>query len=499
MASIEVQIINYARDHLSMKSKAVWGSIIIVILAGIGLAARSYMQEDVSFEAIPVATVQRGTINISITESGTLQALQSVTLASEINSNRAKIVKIAPEGTYVEQGDLVIEFDKTPFEEELRKLRHEINQAEAAIVEATENLKLQRAKNETELKEAGANIVAAEAELKNILKGEGIIKIRELEMEEERDKVAFEQMQQNVADLKDMLQSGFITQNELKKAESKLKEAESKYNFTRQKRKIFLEYTRPTQIEKTKRNARESEERLQQLEEVAKYLISLQQANLQKEQARLQGLQEKYQKALSEHQKTSIYAPIPGLVIYNEIPATGKTRKIQVGDAVWSHQGLISLPDISRMLVETQVREIDIHKVEMEQDVLVRVDAYPDKTYPGKVHLIGSLAKTNRNLPTGTKYFQVQVLLQESDPRLRPGMTARVEILVDHFEEVLYVPLEGVFEKNDRKICYVVKGKGTEERNVQVGKFNDDFIIIEDGLNEGDQIYLHDPTTLLIR
>ena len=66
-----------------------------LILVGIGLAARSYMQEDVSFEAIPVARVERGTVSISITESGTLQALQSVTLASEINSNRAKIVKIA--------------------------------------------------------------------------------------------------------------------------------------------------------------------------------------------------------------------------------------------------------------------------------------------------------------------------------------------------------------------------------------------------------------------
>jgi HlyD family secretion protein len=137
--------------------------------------------------------------------------------------------------------------------------------------------------------------------------------------------------------------------------------------------------------------------------------------------------------------------------------------------------------------------------VALEQNVLVHVDAYPDQTYQGQVHLIGSLAKADRNLPAGTKYFQVQILLQGSDPRLRPGMTARVEILVDRFEDVLYVPLEGVFEKDDQKVCYVVKGQGAEERNVQVGKFNDDFIIIEQGMNEGEQIYLHDPMTLLLR
>ncbi len=482
-----------------MKSKIIWGLAILGILLGIAFAVRSYTQEEVSFEAIPVATVQRGAMTISITESGTLQALQSVTLASEINSNRAKIVRIAPEGAYVAAGDLVIEFDQTPFEEEIRKLEHEINQVKAAIVEATENLKLQRAKNETDLKESRANIVAAEAELKNILEGEGIIKLRELEMEEERDKAAFEQAQQKVDDLQDMLKSGFITQNELKKAEIELKEADSKYDFTKQRRKIFLEFTRPSQIEKAKRKARESKEKLAQLGEVAEYLVSLQAASLQKEQSRLEGLQEKYQRALSELKKASIAAPIPGLVIYNEIPASGKSRKIQVGDAVWSHQGLISLPDISQMLVDTQVREIDIHKVEMEQDVHVKVDAYPDKTYTGKVHLIGSLAKADRNLPTGTKYFQIQVLLQESDPRLRPGMTARVEILVDRFEDVLYVPLEGVFEKDGQKVCYAVKGKGTDERIVQIGKLNDDFIIIKDGLKEGEQIYLQDPRTLLIR
>lgn len=479
--------------------KFFWAGAILGIVGTIGIFAGSYLQEDVSFEALPIATVQRGPLEINITESGTLEALQSVTLASEINSNRAKIVKIAPEGTYVQEGELVIAFDTTPFEEEIRKLRHEIEQAKAAMIEATENLKLQRAKNQSDLKEAQAAIVAAEAELTNILEGEGILKLRELEMEEERDRTNFEQMQQQVSDLQEMLESGFITQNELKKAELQLKEAESKYQFTAQKRQIFIEYTRPTQIEKARSKARESRERLQQLEEVAAHLISLHQANLQKEQARLQGLQEKYQNALKELEKTSIYAPIPGLVIYNEIPATGKTRKIQVGDAVWSHQGLISLPDISRMLVDTQVREVDIHKVELQQAVLIQVDAYPDMRYHGYVHLIGSLAKADRNLPSGTKYFQVQVLLKESDERLRPGMTARVQILVERFDDVLYVPLEGVFEHQDHHVCYVAQGKEPQKRRVEVGKFNDDFILIKEGLQEGEQIYLQDPSTLLLR
>ncbi len=475
------------------------GAGIIALLALIGFIARSYLRSDVSLSAIPIATAQRGTLTQNIVESGTLQAVQSVTLASEIKSDRAKIAKIAPEGAYVQEGELVIEFDKAPFEDELRKLRFEITQAEAAIVAASENLKLQQAKNDTDLKEAEANILAAEADRKNIEEGEGVIRLRELEMEVERAAAAFEQAEQKVVDLKDMLKSGFITQNELTNAEAELKEIASKYQFAKQKHQIFVDFTRPTEIEKARRAARESTERLQQLREMAERLISLQQANLQKEQANLQGLQEKYKTALDELRKTTIYAPIPGLVIYNDIPASGKARKIQVGDAVWSHQGLISLPDISRMMVETNVREVDIHKVALGQQAQIRIDAYPDAAYTGTVHLIGSLATAEQNQPTATKYFQVHIALTESDARLRPGMTARVEILIERFEQVLYVPLEGVFEKAGQKVCYVVQGKQAEERPVKVGKFNRDFIIIEEGLVERDQIYLQDPTTLLMR
>lgn len=482
-----------------MKAKVLWIVSGIAILAGIGLAARIYLRADAPHETIPVATVQRGTVTLSITESGTLQALQSVTLTSGIKGSQAKIVKIVPEGTYVQKGDFVIEFDKTPFEDEIRKLQHDIEQTEATILEATENVKLQRVKNENDLKDAQVTISAAEAELKNMLEGEGVIKLRELELEEQRDKANYEQMKQNVADLQEMLKSGFITQNELKKAESQLEEAESKYTFTKQKREIFVTYTNPTQIEKAKGKIQESKGKLQQLHEVAAYLMNVQQANLQKEQAKLKGLQERYQTALKELSKTTIYAPIPGLVIYEEFPSGSTPRKIQVGDAVWNTQALISLPDISQMLVETQVREIDIHKVHVEQEVVIQVDAYPDTTFHGRIYQVGSLAETDRNLPAGVKYFQIQVILQESDARLRPGMTARVEILVNRFEQVVFVPLQGVFEKAGNKICYVVHGKQPEERPIQVGDFNDDVIIVTDGLREGEQIYLHDPTTVLAR
>ena len=481
------------------KTGIIGGAALLLILAGITLTVRSYLHDDLSFDAIPVATVQRGSLTISIIESGTLQAVQSVTLASEITSNRAKIASLVPEGTYVQKGDLVIEFDKTPFEEEIRKLRHEISQAEAAFVEATENSKLQRVKNAGDLKDAQVNIRAAEADVQNILEGEGVIQVRELELEVQRDQANHEQKQQQVADLQEMLKSGFITQNELKKAKLELREAETRSTFTQQKYEIFVQYTRPAHIEKARHAVQESKEKFQELQDVANYLESLQAANLQKEQAQLAVLREKYQQALKELTKASIHAPIPGLVIFNEIPGSGQSRKIQVGDAVWSHQALISLPDISHMLVDTQVREIDVHKVQLGQEVGIKVDAYPDTVFHGSVSLIGSLAQSERNLPANVKYFEVQVVFDESDERLRPGMTARVDILVDRLDDAVYVPLQAVFEKDGNHVCYIVQERGSEERMVDIGKFNDDVISIHSGISEGERLYLHDPTAFILR
>jgi HlyD family secretion protein len=151
------------------------------------------------------------------------------------------------------------------------------------------------------------------------------------------------------------------------------------------------------------------------------------------------------------------------------------------------------------MLVETQVREIDVHKIHLGQTVHITVDAYPDTQYHGVVSLIGSLARAERNLPTTAKYFETQIVIDESDDRLRPGMTARVDILVEQFDDALYIPLQAVFEKAGKQVCYVVREHGPEERLIEIGQFNDDVIVVTNGLSEGERIYLHDPTAFILR
>jgi multidrug efflux pump subunit AcrA (membrane-fusion protein) len=95
-----------------------------------------------------------------------------------------------------------------------------------------------------------------------------------------------------------------------------------------------------------------------------------------------------------------------------------------------------------------------VHKVERNQKVAVRVEAYPDLRLTGAVTLVGTLAEEEKER-RGTKFFSVTVEIKESESRLRPGMTARVEIEVEERKRTLYVPLEAVFEKDGRSVVYL--------------------------------------------
>ena len=125
------------------------------------------------------AEVREGPFRVSIIEAGTLQALRSVTYASTIQSNQAKIVALAPEGKLVQKGDLLVLFDAAPFEEEIRRNQALLAQAEADLAKAREDLKLQAIQNREELLAAELRVEKNDLELKDVQQGKGRVKEEE--------------------------------------------------------------------------------------------------------------------------------------------------------------------------------------------------------------------------------------------------------------------------------------------------------------------------------
>jgi multidrug efflux pump subunit AcrA (membrane-fusion protein) len=123
----------------------------------------------------------------------------------------------------------------------------------------------------------------------------------------------------------------------------------------------------------------------------------------------------------------------------------------------------------------------------------VRVEAYPDLRLTGAVTLVGTLAQEEKER-RGAKFFGVTIQVQQSEPRLRPGMTARVEIEVEERKHALYLPLDAVFERDGRSVVYLA-GRRPRAREVVLGPSNADFVVIEKGLVRGERVLLRDPGT----
>lgn len=246
-------------------------------------------------------------------------------------------------------------------------------------------------------------------------------------------------------------------------------------------------------MEKARAQVARAKMNLEQIRKGGGFKIGKTMAALRKAQQNLESTTYALKAAQSELDRTVIAAPIPGIVVLPEGFRGGKKRKPRIGDVVWQGQPLVYLPDISEMVVKTQIREIDLHKVCPGKPTVVLVDAYPDLRLTGQVKSVGVLAESRAEVQAGDKYFQIVVSVREGDERLRPGMTARVEIECAKVKDAVCVPVHAVFHEQGKTFCYLDVHASYEKREVSIGAQSEDWAQVLDGLYEGDCVALSQP------
>lgn len=213
-------------------------------------------------------------------------------------------------------------------------------------------------------------------------------------------------------------------------------------------------------------------------------------SDVQKAELEVSRAQEKVNMSEKELAQMSIDAPIPGMVVYLEIWKGSQMGKVQEGDSPWPGQGLINLPDLSEMVVNATVSEVDAAKVDSGQAVIITLDALPDTSFNGVVVQKGTLAR-RKDPSSKINVFDVEIAIADKDTRLKPGMSASCQIVVDRLENAVHVPLEAVFEKEGQTVVYL---ENKSEIEVTVGRRNDMEIQILEGLDGDERICLIDPT-----
>jgi HlyD family secretion protein len=191
-----------------------------------------------------------------------------------------------------------------------------------------------------------------------------------------------------------------------------------------------------------------------------------------------------------------IRAPSPGIIVYGTSADWHQRREdpIEVGDMVRRGQKIFTIPNSNVMGVELRVHESSVNKVMPGLNVTVTVEAHPDMAFHGKVVKVAPLPDPQQGwFDPGVKLYTTYVTIEGSHEVLKPGMSAKVEILVERLQDVKIVPVQVVENRVGKKFCYVATDSGPVEREVVTGAFNDSFVEIASGLQVGEKVLLSPP------
>jgi HlyD family secretion protein len=143
------------------------------------------------------------------------------------------------------------------------------------------------------------------------------------------------------------------------------------------------------------------------------------------------------------------------------------------------------------MQVNTAVHESVRSDVLPGIPVLVRIDARPGCTFKGSLKHVEVMPDQGGWMGSDTKYYNAVVTIDEEVERLRPGMTAVVEIMVGRRSRVLCVPVQAVVQVDGNHWCYVQSQSGVERRLVTLGSTNEELVEVTEGLSEGERVVVN--------
>jgi HlyD family secretion protein len=404
-----------------------------------------------------VVEVSRGELTARLTSSGTLKPIQSITYRSPVPGRDIEIRDLAPEGSRVQAGELLVRLDTTDLEIEQARVRQEHRQAQ---------MDLQVAEGEWD---------EANAEVKAVSEGEGALTVEEARSTLQRAQKKAERLRQEYEKLRPLLDKGFITREELARTEDALEEAEEELILARRRTDVIVQLSHPREQKR------------------ASLAVAQKAAQLSNARTRVNETELRLSLLTNLVNGCTIRARGPGLVVYEENLNANPRRKLRIGDRVFATQGIVTIPEVNRMLVEASVSEADVHRVKAGQAAEIRVEAFPDLKLTGKVTRVGTLAATSPTRPFDDKRFDLIITLDPTTAELRPEMSIRADVIVGTRTNVLMVPVTAIFNNQGTRVAHVVTATGIDTRPVDLGESNDRMVEIVAGLSEGERVSLTAP------
>jgi HlyD family secretion protein len=193
--------------------------------------------------------------------------------------------------------------------------------------------------------------------------------------------------------------------------------------------------------------------------------------------------------------KMILRAPAAGMISLISMWHPGGEAPFKAGDRAWPGAPMAELPDVSTLRVSARADETERGRLALNETVSAQLDAIPDRQFTGKIEQISTIATIDFSagwpIP---RNFNLVIALDQTDARLKPGMTTQLTVVVERVPNALTIPVEASFQKSGHNVAYVWQGSKFEERVIDVGRRSRDRILVAKGLSPGERVALKDPS-----
>lgn len=398
--------------------------------------------------------VSRNPLQVTVTADGNVESASNIEVKCRV-AGGSTILWIVEDGKIVEEGEEIVRLDTASIDDKLNSQRIVYEKALATEIQAQEDLE-------------AAKITVKEYE-------EGTL-VQQLKQVEAEIQIALENLRSAENQLKyskRMVRKGFVSSLQREADEFGVERAKLDLDAANTKKKVLVEFTK----QKTLKD-------LVAKREAAAARLRSEQAGLQLEKARLERLQDQLKNCV-------ILAPKKGMVVYANDTGGGRfgpmqQAQVEEGAMVRESQALVRLPDLSKMRVKVTIHESRVDQIRPGLPARIVIQ---DQEYAGKVISIANQPQPGSWYSARVKEYATTVSIDGETSGLRPGMTAKVTILIDSLNDALTVPVSAVVEQRGQFFCWAKSPQGPQRRPLKLGRTNDKLIEVLDGVREGEEVF----------
>lgn len=370
-------------------------------------------------------TVGRGRLSVWKHYVGQVSAEKVDSISSHLGGP-AVIVFLAPQGSHVRRGDVLVRFDTTETDHNLVALKQDF--------------------------------ITARSELNSLVNAELPIAIDDIKgkISDQKHKVELEQ--KFLSDSQDLEKQGLLSAEEVNQEHDVSISEEDKLKQLQEQLELTEKYEDPAKVEQARTKVAATEEALRLGEE--------------------------------QLADSVVRSPVDGIISYEPINVANQYRTARLGDTVYKNQTFMMLPNTQHMVVDCEIPESDFDEVSAGMRVEVSPVSRPELTFGGTVQSIEAIASAVQNLPSWQRYFHTTVMLDGENIRLYSGMSVSVSVLSYDKGDVVLVPRAAVHWSEGRPYVVEPSLLGDRNRYLRLGHSDDSYYEVLSGIEPGDSVFI---------